>query len=1272
LSIREKQRHSTRAAGGMHRALGILALLCLVPLLGIAQPPSRNVVFNELYAGSRDAPLPPRFIELHNNSDHPLDLSGWRIEGDAVFVFPAGTLLPGGGYGVVTDDAIALRQHEELSGEVVVVEPLLGRVRGRDGYLRLLDAAGVEMDALAYGSFPPWPLEVDGYGASLERIRPDGPSLDPANWRAALADRPSGTPGRRNSAAAAQLPPLVWRVEITPERPKPLEPVRVEAWVQAAPERTSLFVVTHTDTETLCLPMRCEEIVAPTPPAESFLGSPMMRWSAELPGMTTGTLGRVSLRASRTDSEDTITRPWPDYPAWHSAGFMVGDLTPTTSTLAVWRLVLPFSQWQRIEKSWELESFSVPAGLVVGDRFYGHLRLELRGRSSRTYPKKSLKITFPEDRPYADGRDTLYLKGQWTDPSLLRERLAWKIYETLGVPRFRVEPLTLFLNQWYYGVMTDVELPSPQWLARNGLDPRGMYMRLNYPVHPLGVVPALAAVVFRPLEKTSAALSAYDALARRFVETPPERAFPLIEREFDPDQLVSLLLAHALVADFDARFINRAFYAPPKKAPDTRWKLLAWDLDLTFGRYPTEQFISAHLRTDSPALDWMGTWDPLLRGAYLSLEMRERFYRRLRGAVAACLLDEVTSPTLARWHEELGEWGRRDRKRWSGPQVGMGSWDEQPALLHSFINARRHHLVAIEYPQYYRAPVVGPEQLISPPHTVLRDAEGPRRSLSPHWRRVFPLAEFQRAGRWPGLGVWAECAVAADQWLDRFARRPAGRFTFLPGEGADRMCAARFESARLLLLACLGVILLWALSAPPRRAWEPWIGSAWRGGVGGIGLVAMQSVLATRYPQSFPAPGGMDWLIEPLALSCFAVALHVSFCNECNKYKLARLGWGLCLGAAYFLGGFSPASVSVFSPGAPWGLATGVGIAAWVFTREAPTHHVWRRAFLACVYVGLGVGLSAWIGGGGRRPLVLGVWPEIPAAALGLLWAWRARATPLRRAVQAALVTLVAWHLLGDYLAYLEGAWRAHRDSSEARSALRAAVAMQTRLAAPAVVASLLLVLPAWVASRVGGSGLLAWGGRLAAMGLLVLLLGLGGLPLRNAPLVDDSFEGLTCHADELDFELAACEGALRALPGLARHAEHLQRTWYSHPSELGRVPSRRPLLAVQLAATAIAADMGNATQAGATSIAGSDFDHGRLAHAYLIHRHPWMLGEALAAHWAIARPLHRDDAHQLLERLEAGRLDLDFQRSRVFAACLTRRLGDQIHALAESGPARE
>lgn len=1247
--------------------MGILALLCLAPLHSGAQPPPRDVVFNELYTGSRDTPLPPRFIEFHNSSDHALDLSGWRIEGDATFVFPAGTLLPGRGYAVVTDDAIALRKHAGISGKVVVLEPLRGRVRGRDGSLRLLDAAGVEVDVLAYGSFPPWPFEVDDFGASLERIRADGPSLDPANWRAASADQPSGTPGRRNSASARHLPPLVWRVEITPNHPRPLDPVHIRAWVQASSENTSLSVVLKTDTEIIRRPMRCEDAIAPLPSADSFLSSPMMRWSAELPGMPLGTLGRVSIESSLLGSEEDIRRPWPDYPAWHSAGFMVGDITPTTSTLPVWRLVLPYSQWRRIEQSGELESFSVPTGLVVGDQYYGHLRLELRGRSSRTYPKKSLKITFPAERPFADGRDTLYLKGQWTDPSLLRERLAWKTYETLGVPRFHVEPLALFLNQWYYGVMTDVELPSPQWLARNGLDPRGLYMRLNYPVYPLGVVPALAAEVFRPLEKTGAALSAYDALARRFVETPPERAFPLLESKFDPDQLVALLLAHALVADLDARFINRAFYAPPKKAPDTRWKLLAWDLDLTFGRYmhPTEQFASAHLRTDSPALDWMGTWDPLLRGGYLSLDMRERFYRRLRGAVAACLLDDVTSPTLARWHAELGEWGRRDREFWSVRQGVPGGWDEQPALLHSFINARRHHLVAIEYPQYYRAPVAGPEQLVSPPHTVLRDAEGLRRSLSPQWRRVYPLADYQRSGRWPGLGVWAEGAVAADQWLDRMARRPAGRFTILSGDDADPMRAARFESARLLQLACLGVILLWALCALPRRAGEPWIGSAWRGGVGGIALVAMQSILAGSYPRSFPAPDGMDWLIEPLALSCFAAALHSSIICVKGNYPFARLGWGLCLGAVYFLGGFSPAGASVFSPGAPGCLAAGVGFAVWLVAREAPMRFPWRRWMPAFACLGLGLAVCAWIGGGGRRPLLLGMWPEIPAAAMGLLWAWRARATPLRRAAQAALVSLVAWHLLGGYLAYLEAAWRAHRDAAAGLSGLRAALAMQTRLAAPAVLASLMLVLPAWMASRRDGGGLAAWGWRLAATVLFGLMLGLGGVTPREVTPSGDPFEALTCHADELDFELAAREGALRALPGLARHAEHLQQTWYSHAGELGRVPTRRPLLAAQLAVTA-PADKANAAASRAAEIADGQFDNGRLVHAYLIHRHPWMLGEALAAHWALSRPLHRDDAHWLLDRLRGGRLDLEFPHARVFAACLTRRLGDQIHAVEE------
>ena len=168
------------------------------------RPP--EVVINELnYHPAGAADPEEEFIELYNRSASAVDMTGWGIGGGVRFVFPEGFVLLPDSYVVVGNDAEACRS---ALGAPNVAGSYEGHLSNRGELVALYDAAGRLKDAVFYGTGGLWPAAPDGEGFSLERIDPDSPAEDPANWAScrtegveefarAEAEGDSLIPGRR-------------------------------------------------------------------------------------------------------------------------------------------------------------------------------------------------------------------------------------------------------------------------------------------------------------------------------------------------------------------------------------------------------------------------------------------------------------------------------------------------------------------------------------------------------------------------------------------------------------------------------------------------------------------------------------------------------------------------------------------------------------------------------------------------------------------------------------------------------------------------------------------------------------------------------------------------------------------------------------------------------------------------------------------------------------------------------------------------------------------
>jgi len=148
-----------------------------------------------MYHPAGDDPNEPgEYIELWNQGEEAVDLSGWRFDRGIQLTFPTNTILQPHAYLLVAKDPEFLKQHASLPSDLLVVGPYEGNLNNGGETIRLVNAYGQTVIRLRYGDHGDWPAAADGTGHSL--VFEDF-SLDPEDPRDWTASRMiGGSPGR--------------------------------------------------------------------------------------------------------------------------------------------------------------------------------------------------------------------------------------------------------------------------------------------------------------------------------------------------------------------------------------------------------------------------------------------------------------------------------------------------------------------------------------------------------------------------------------------------------------------------------------------------------------------------------------------------------------------------------------------------------------------------------------------------------------------------------------------------------------------------------------------------------------------------------------------------------------------------------------------------------------------------------------------------------------------------------------------------------------------
>jgi hypothetical protein len=158
---------------------------------GSAQTP--EIVVSEFNYNSSSTLDAHDWVELHNYSTLPVNISGWQIkdqdENDA-FTFPIGTVIAPNSYLVVVSDTDAFAAAYPAVSNYI--GPLGFDFSNSGDQIRLLDNNGALIQSFFYQDVLPWPAQADGQGFTCERVSNTSNPNNASSWFAGCM---GGSPG---------------------------------------------------------------------------------------------------------------------------------------------------------------------------------------------------------------------------------------------------------------------------------------------------------------------------------------------------------------------------------------------------------------------------------------------------------------------------------------------------------------------------------------------------------------------------------------------------------------------------------------------------------------------------------------------------------------------------------------------------------------------------------------------------------------------------------------------------------------------------------------------------------------------------------------------------------------------------------------------------------------------------------------------------------------------------------------------------------------------
>jgi hypothetical protein len=218
----------------------------------------------------------------------------------------------------------------------------------------------------------------------------------------------------------------------------------------------------------------------------------------------------------------------------------------------------------------------------------------LRGNTSRDARKKSFKLSF---NSFIQGRefydvDKLNLNGEHNDPSIVRSKLCFDLYNKIGMKASRASYAAVYINGKYYGLYISVEHVDNEFIKKNFSDFSGNLWKCLYPAD-------LVYIGLNPdvYKFSSGGRRAYDLITNEdqddysklarlidIINRTPSGSFPdSLEKVLDVADVLKYFAINILVGGWDDYWSLKNNYYLYHSPVEDKFHWLPYDYDNTFG-----------------------------------------------------------------------------------------------------------------------------------------------------------------------------------------------------------------------------------------------------------------------------------------------------------------------------------------------------------------------------------------------------------------------------------------------------------------------------------------------------------------------------------------------------------------------------------------------------------------------------------------------------------------------------------------------------------------
>ncbi len=141
---------------------------CNTPLV---MPPANAIEFSELNYNSDSTRSAGDWVEIHNKTATPVNISGWQLQDNHIgqrYTVPANTILPANGYFVFANNMTKFSQ--QFPGVTNVLGPIPFEFSNSGETISLFTHIGSTAIEMTYSDSTGWPCTADGHGRTMELV----------------------------------------------------------------------------------------------------------------------------------------------------------------------------------------------------------------------------------------------------------------------------------------------------------------------------------------------------------------------------------------------------------------------------------------------------------------------------------------------------------------------------------------------------------------------------------------------------------------------------------------------------------------------------------------------------------------------------------------------------------------------------------------------------------------------------------------------------------------------------------------------------------------------------------------------------------------------------------------------------------------------------------------------------------------------------------------------------------------------------------------------